>query len=63
MRKLKLLTHWTILATTPSLSAYPQNYSQQVTFQIVNYGYLQETEKWIQPTTYDEIVQMLDDLD
>ena len=63
MRKLKLLTHCTLLATTPSLLAYPQNYSPLATFQIVNHGYLQDTEEWIQPTTYDEIVQMLEDLE
>lgn len=47
----------------PALLAQPQNYSPQVTFQMVNHGYLQDTEEWIQPTTYDEIVQMLDDLE
>ncbi|CCB87742.1 unknown protein, partial (plasmid) [Simkania negevensis Z] len=63
MRKLKLLTHCTLLATMPALLAQPQNYSPQVTFQMVNHGYPQDTEEWIQPTTYDEIVQMLDDLE
>ena len=36
MRKLKLFTHCAILATTPTLLAYPQYNVAQVSSQVVN---------------------------
>ena len=63
MRKLQLFTHCILLATTPTLFAYPQNHLPHVTASVVNYGYSQETEEWVRPTTYDEIMQMLEDLE
>ena len=63
MRKLKFFTHCILLATTPTLFAYPQNNLPHVTASVVNYGYSQETEEWVRPTTYDEIMQMLEDLE
>ncbi|MDP2624963.1 MAG: hypothetical protein Q8P27_02135 [Candidatus Peregrinibacteria bacterium] len=63
MRKLKFFTHCIILATTPTLLAYPQHNLPHVSFQVVNYGYHQETEEWVRPNTYDEIMQMLEDLE
>ncbi len=63
VRKLKLFTHCTLLAITPALFAYPQNDLPHVIFQVVNYEYQQETEEWIRPKTYDEIMQMLEDLE
>lgn len=47
MRKLKLLTHCSLLATMPALLAQTQNCSPHVTFQIVNHAYPQDTEEWI----------------
>ncbi|NGX37735.1 MAG: hypothetical protein K1000chlam2_00897 [Chlamydiae bacterium] len=63
MRKLKFFTHCTLLATTPTLLAYPQNNLPRVTAAVMNYGYQQETQEWVRPTTYDEIMQMLEDLE
>lgn len=59
----KLFTHYAILATTPTLLTYPQHNLPQVSFQAVNHGYHQEAEEWIRPNTYDEIIQMLEDLE
>jgi hypothetical protein len=63
VRKWKLITHCIILATTPSLFAYPQYNLPHVTFQMMNYGYQQDAEEWVRPNTYDEIIQMLEDLE
>lgn len=60
MQKLKLFIHCILLATTPTLLAYPQTH---VKLQVTNYGYQQETEEWVPPTTYDGIMQMLEDLE
>lgn len=83
MGKLKLFTHCTILATTPTLLAYPQHNVPQVSFQEVNqkpkqslptpqtvswlgdwwWGSEAQEEQWVRPNTYDEIIQMLEDLE
>ncbi|GAB4192657.1 MAG: hypothetical protein Tsb0015_15010 [Simkaniaceae bacterium] len=63
MRKLQLFTHYTVLATTPALFAYPQNNLPQDQYHVKHYGHRQGTEEWACPTTYDEIIQMLEDLD
>ena len=83
MRKLKLFTHCTILATTPTLLAYPQHNVPQVSFQVVNqrpkqslptpqtvswlgdwwWGSEEQEQQWVRPNTYDEIIQMLEDLE
>ncbi|HEX9830046.1 MAG TPA: hypothetical protein VGA94_00015, partial [Thermodesulfobacteriota bacterium] len=85
MRKLKLFAHCTILATTPSLFAYPQHNLPQVSFQVVNqrpkqplpqatpqtvnwlgdwwWGAQEQAAEWVRPTTYDEIMVMLEDLE
>jgi len=63
MQKLKFFTHCTILATAPNLLAYPQNNLPHINPQVVNCGYQQEDEEWVRPTTYDEIMQMLEDLE
>jgi len=63
MRKLKLFTHYTLLAITSALFAYPQNNLPHVIPHAVNYGYQQDTQEWVRPTTYDEIMQMLEDLE
>lgn len=83
MRKLKLFTHCTILATTPTILAYPQHNVPQVSFQVVNqrpkqslptpknvswledwwWGSEEQEEQWVRPNTYDEIIQMLEDLE
>jgi len=83
VRKLKLFTHCTILATTPTLLAYPQHNVPQVSFQVVNqrpkqslptpqtvswlgdwwWGSEEQEEQWVRPNTYDEIIQMLEDLE
>jgi hypothetical protein len=69
---LKLLTHCTILATTPSLLAYPQQPLPQATPQTVSWwgdrgnwwwGDQEKAEEWVRPTTYDEIMVMLEDLE
>ena len=73
MRKLKALTHYTILATTPSLFAHkehsipPQKAPQTVSWMGECWNYMwgsqQQEKEWAQPTTYDEILQMLEDLE
>ena len=63
MKNLKAIAHSIMLVTTPSLLAYPQNHLPHVTASVVNYGYSQETEEWVRPTMYDEIMQMLEDLE
>lgn len=69
MRKLKFFTHCTLLATTPSLLAYPEYSSSQAMPKTVNclgdwwWGTQEQTTEWVRPTTYDEIIQMLDDLE
>lgn len=56
MKILKAIIHLTMLVTTPALLSYPQT-------PLVNYVYSQEAQEWICPTTYDEIMQMLEDLE
>jgi len=83
VRKLKLFTNCTILATTPTLLAYPKHNVPQVSFQVVNqipkqplptpqtvswlgdwwWGSEEQEEQWVRPNTYDEIIQMLEDLE
>lgn len=64
MKKWKIATHLSILITTPSLFAYPQNHVSHEVCQKVNCWEGQEKmEAWIRPTTYDEIIQMLEDLE
>ncbi len=63
MRKLNFLTHCALLVTTSSLFAYPQHNLTQTTFHAVNNRYNQKTETWVQPTTYDEIILMLEELE
>lgn len=68
MKKLKTITHLGILISTPSLFAYPENHMPHVVPQKVNWlgdwwWGTQEQVEWVRPTTYDEIVQMLDDLE
>jgi len=69
MRKLKFFTHCALLATTPSLLAYPEHSFPQVTPQTVNWlgdwwwGTQEQAAEWIRPTTYDGIMQMLEDLE
>jgi uncharacterized protein HemY len=58
MRKLNLLTHCILLAITPTLLA-----QHNLPYQVVHYGYQHETEEWIRPTTYDEIIQLIEDLE
>ena len=63
MHKLKPFIYCIMLATTPTLLACPQNNFLHVSNQKVNRGHLQETREWVRPTTYDEIMQMLEDLE
>lgn len=69
IRKLKFFTHCTLLAITPSLLAYPEYSSSQAMPKTVNWlgdwwwGTQEQTTEWVRPTTYDEIMQMLDDLE
>jgi len=69
VRKLKLFTHCTILTTTPALFAYPEHPIPKATPQTVSWwgdwwwGDQEKEEEWVRPNTYDEIVQMLDDLE
>jgi hypothetical protein len=68
MRRLKFFTHCTLLATTPSLFAAPECSFPQAAPQTVNWlgdwwwGTEQAVE-WVRPTTYDGIMQMLEDLE
>ncbi|MCK4934608.1 MAG: hypothetical protein KAR79_03385, partial [Simkaniaceae bacterium] len=55
MNKLRAIIHLIMLAITPSLLAFPQNHLQHIS--IVNF------ESWTPPTTYDEILLMLDELE
>ncbi len=69
MQELKFFTHCTLLATTPSLLAYPEYSSSQAMPKTVNWlgdwwwDTQEQTTEWVRPTTYDEIIQMLDDLE
>jgi tetratricopeptide (TPR) repeat protein len=69
MKALKTVTHLSMLITTPSFFAYPQSHVPQVIPQKVNWfgdwwwGTQEQVAKWVHPTTYDEIMQMLDDLE
>ena len=69
MKKLKTITYLSMLITTPSLFAYPQNHVPHVVPQKVNWfgdwcwGTQQQAVEWVRPTTYDEIMQMLDNLE
>jgi len=69
MKKLKTITHLSILISTPSLFAYPQNHMPHVVPQKVNWlgdwwwGAQEQAVEWVRPTTYDGIMQMLDDLE
>jgi hypothetical protein len=47
----------------PSLFTYPQNPLPYAPFQIGHAEYSQETKEWTRPTTYDAILQMLEDLE
>lgn len=63
MRKLNLFTRCTVLATMPALFAYPQDHLPHVSQSVMTDGRYQEVGEWIQPTTYDEIIQFLEDLE
>jgi len=64
MKKLKTVTHSIMLITTPSIFAYPQNNLPQAISQRVSFwGDQEKAEEWVRPTTYDEIMQMLEDLE
>ncbi|MBN1914311.1 MAG: hypothetical protein JW769_00265 [Parachlamydiales bacterium] len=69
MKKLKTITHLSILISAPSLFAYPQNHMPHVVPQRANWlgdwwwGTQEQAVEWVRPTTYDEIIQMLDDLE
>lgn len=69
MKKLKTITHLSVLITTPSLLASPQNYVSQIVTQEVNWlgdwwwGTQEQAVEWQRPSTYDEIMQILDDLE
>jgi len=63
MKKLKTIIHSIMLATTSSIFAYPQNNLPQITPHVVNCGYSQKTQEWVRPTTYDGIIQLLEDLE
>lgn len=69
MNKLHIITHYTVLATTPSLFAYPQPQSSKATIKKESWWYdwfwgeEDQAHEWTCPTTYDEIIQMLDDLE
>lgn len=62
MKKLKTLTHLSILISTPSLFAYPQNHMPHAVPQKVNWlgdwwwGTQEQAVEWVRPTTYDEII-------
>ena len=50
--------------TTPSLFAYPQNHVPHIIPQTVSWSSGQDkAQEWVHPTTYDEIIQMLEDLE
>ncbi len=64
MKKLKTITHISMLITTPSLFVYPQNHEPHIFPQKVNWWWTQEQAiEWVRPTTYDGIMQMLEDLE
>jgi tetratricopeptide (TPR) repeat protein len=69
MKKLKFFIHSTLLATTPSLFAYPEYSFPQSSPKTENWledwwwGTQEQAAEWVRPTTYDEIMQMLDDLE
>ncbi|MEN9343990.1 MAG: hypothetical protein RLZZ453_777 [Chlamydiota bacterium] len=57
MQKLKFIIHSALLVTTSTLLACPQDQFSQVN------AYTSIASKWTRPTTYDEILQMLDNLE
>jgi len=63
VRRLKLFARCTILVTTSTLLVYPQQHLPHVTFATMHDGYQHETEKWARPNTYDEVLQLFEDLE
>jgi len=60
---LKIFTYFVLLTTVPAFLIYPNNILYGVTFQEINYEYQHKTQEWVRPTTYDEIIQLLEDLE
>jgi tetratricopeptide (TPR) repeat protein len=63
VKKLNLLINSTLLATTPTLLSFPQNQLSHITPVELRYDTQQKVRDWKQPTTYDEILEFLDELE
>lgn len=60
MYNMKMFTHCALLSFIPTLFIYPQNELHTIKLEV---EYQQEIGSWIRPTTYDEIMQMFEDLE
>ena len=65
MKRLKILVHLVLILTVPSLFAHSQNELPHLSAQEVSWwwGDQEQEARWVCPTTYDEITQMLEDLE
>jgi hypothetical protein len=60
---LNLLVNCVLLATTPLLLVYPQNHLSSIASDKACDYPQQNLQEWKQPTTYDEILEFLDELE
>lgn len=60
MRKRKLFNHFVALTLIPSLPVYSQNSISQIEIRV---AHTDPQNKWILPSTYDQVMQMLVDLE
>lgn len=62
MKKLISFTHSIMLLTCPALISYPQNRPDIIQY-MIDYEHQHKNQEWIPPTTYDEVIQALEDIE
>ena len=63
MKKLQAVIYSILLITTPSLLALPNVHFPNVSLPVAQYGYSQHDNEWVKPTTYDEILALLEEIE
>ena len=63
MKMLNLFVNCILLATTPTFLVYPQNHLPHFSNSELSHGPQQNFQEWKQPTTYDGILEFLDELE